>query len=361
MTDLIKDFVNWFCSPSIFVTAGIIVFFLTYSIRKIMVNSWFNLGLMVAMLLFALVSCLDENFRKIMTKPDNIPIAGLMFLSVFFMWFGMKQAFENDLRKEKGEEVYEGRPEEKSKVFTWPDLVYIELIVMVALTALLIVWSVIVKAPLEQPAHPSKSPNPAKVPWYFLGLQEMLVYFDPWLAGVVFPSLIILGLMAIPFIDRNPKGSGYYTFKERAFAIVSFNFGWIVLWVTLILIGTFLRGPNWNFFGPYEYWDVHKMPPLANVNLSEMVYAGLLGHKPPDSILMREFFGFLAIAVYYLILPPILAATVLKGVYQRAGFLRYSFTVFLFLTMLALPIKMYLRWLFNLKYIVAIPEYFFNI
>ena len=65
------------------------------------------------------------------------------------------------------------------------------------------------------PAFPGKSPNPSKVPWYFLGLQEMLVYFDPWLAGVVLPGLIIAGLICIPYVDKNPKGNGYYTFTER--------------------------------------------------------------------------------------------------------------------------------------------------
>ena len=100
----------------------------------------------------------------------------------------------------------------------------------------------------------------------------MLVYFDPWLAGVVFPSLIIVGLMAIPYIDSNPKGNGYYTFKERTVAITLFLFGFLILWVLLIILGTFLRGPNWNFFGPYEYWDLHKLEALNNVNLSEYIW-----------------------------------------------------------------------------------------
>ena len=65
--------------------------------------------------------------------------------------------------------------------------------------------------------------------------------------------------MAIPFIDVNPKGSGYYTFKERKWEISIFLFGFVILWVMLIILGTFLRGPNWNFFGPYEFWDVHKV------------------------------------------------------------------------------------------------------
>ena len=139
------------------------------------------------------------------------------------------------------------------KVLVWPDLVYTELICMIALTALLIFWAIWLQAPLEEPASSVKTPNPSKAPWYFLGLQEMLVYYDPWMAGVVLPSLIIVGLMAIPYIDFNKKGNGYYTINERKFAYIIFQFGFLELWVTLIVLGTFLRGPNWNFFGPYEY------------------------------------------------------------------------------------------------------------
>ncbi len=104
----------------------------------------------------------------------------------------------------------------------------------------------------------------------------MLVYFDPWLAGVVLPSLIIVGLMAIPYIDTNPKGNGYFTFKERKWEITIFLFGFLVLWCVLIVLGTFLRGPNWNFFGPYEFWDVNKLVPLNNINLSEIIWIKLL-------------------------------------------------------------------------------------
>src|SRR6202007_3447829 len=112
-------------------------------------------------------------------------------------------------------------------------------------TVVLVGGAILPKAPLEQPATSAKAPTPSKAPWYFLGLQEMLVYFAPWLAGVVFPSLIIVGLMAIPYIDTNPKGNGYFTFKERRVEISLFLFGFLILWVLLVTLGTFLRGPNW--------------------------------------------------------------------------------------------------------------------
>ena len=123
------------------------------------------------------------------------------------------------------------------KVHTWPYLVRAEFIAGCVLLLVLLVWSITVDAPMEEPANPTKTPNPSKAPWYFLGLQEMLVYFDPWIAGVVLPSLIIVGLMVIPYVDINPRGNGYYTWAERKFAIATFLVGFLGMWVGMITIG----------------------------------------------------------------------------------------------------------------------------
>ena len=225
----------------------------------------------------------------------------------------------------------------------------------------MILWSLLVDAPLEEAANPTLTPNPSKAPWYFLGLQEMLVYFDPWLAGVVLPSLIIVGLMAIPYIDKNPKGNGYYTFNERSAEVTIFLFGFVVLWSSLIILGTFLRGPNWNFFGPFEFWDIHKLEALTNVQLSEYIWVRWLGMALPGNWFIREMFGILLTIVYIAVLPVALARKGLTSYYEKLGPTRYYVTVLLFLSMLSLPVKMLARWLFNLKYIVSIPEFFFNI
>jgi len=326
------------------------------------------------LILFALVaggiglSYLDPNFNKVATLPDNVPIVGMIFLVGFFFWFAMSQAYENDRRIAEGRPPIEGE-DASQKVFSWPDLVYVELICLVVVMAVMIVWSIVLKAPLEEPANPTDSPNPAKAPWYFLGLQEMLVYFDPWLAGVVLPSLIIVGLMAIPYIDTNPKGNGYFTFKERRWEITIFLVGFLVLWCVLIVLGTFLRGPNWNFFGPYEYWDLHKLLALNNVNVSEYFWVKMLHTRLPGNMLVRELPGILMVLFYVGVLPGVLASRHkvlgvpigLKRFYDRMGPYRYAVFVILLLSMIALPIKMVMRWLYNLKYIIAMPEIFFNI
>ena len=144
-------------------------------------------------------------------------------------------------------------------------------------------------------------------------------------------------------------------------AVSIFLFLWLILWVFLIITGTFLRGPNWNFFGPFEFWDIAKLEPLNNINLSEFIYMILLGRRLPENILIREMWGFLLIAGYFFGTPFILAKTFLKDVYKNMGPFRYSIFVILMLLAFSLPVKMYLRWIFNLKYIIAIPEYFFNI
>src|SRR5262245_60632450 len=327
--------------------------------REKMASNAAGWGMLAVLGLFFLAGTFDPNFRLIITKPDNVPIVGLIFLLIFLTWFSMREATRNDQRIAAGQGPIEKA--ESDRVWVWPDLVYTELISLILCSVVLIVWSILLKAPLEQPANPANTPNPSKAPWYFLGLQEMLVYFDPWLAGVVLPGLIIVGLIAIPYIDRNPKGNGYFTFKERKAEISIFLFGFAVLWVSLIVLGTFLRGPNWNFFGPFEFWDIHKLEALTNVNLSEYVWVRMLRTGMPSFWLIRELPGILLVLFYVFALPVILSKNVFKRYYEKLGPPRYYVAAFLFLAMMSLPIKMLSRWLFNLKYVVNIGEYFFNI
>jgi cytochrome b/b6/petD-like protein len=359
-----QDFVNLVSKPYFFVPLAVLLL-AAGLLFKWPWTSRGGLTLLIAGGSFFALSYFDPNFRKVASAPDNVPIVGMIFIVGFYFWYAMHQARRNDARIAAGLGPEEGEDSAR-KVFSWPDLVYIELICLVLVSALLIVWSILLKAPLEEPANPTNSPNPAKAPWYFLGLQEMLVYFDPWLAGVVLPGLIIVGLMAIPYIDVNPKGNGYFTFKERKWEISIFLFGFLILWCTLIFIGTFLRGPNWNFFGPYEYWDPNKLEPLNNINLSEFVWVlamPKLGVHTglPHFFLFREIFGILFMVFYLGVVPKILARTVLRGFYEKMGPARYYVGCVLLLVMLLMPVKMFLRWTLNMKYIVAIPEFSFNI
>jgi hypothetical protein len=289
-----------------------------------------------------------HNFIRILSQPDNIPIVAMLILIFFFMGLALWQGVMNDR--------YRAKPDprkEPDRVFVFPYLVRSEFLSTLIISALLFLWSLGIDAPLEEPANPAVTPNPSKAPWYFLGLQEMLVYFDPWIAGVVLPTLIILGLMAIPYIDKNPLGNGYYTWRDRKVAIMIFCFGFIVLWVAMITCGTFFRGPGWNFFWPWQEWDPHKIVAITNVNLSD-----LLGIR---SQMVANLFGAVVIGGYYFL--GFIWYGVLKlrksKMLQDMGWIRFSIFAFLFLTMMALPIKIFLRHAFNIKYIWVTP--WFNV
>jgi hypothetical protein len=205
----VRGLVNALSGPVAYTlgTMGLLVVlfvFRRFFVQPMVAWTLFNASLLVMGLAMA-----DENFAAIVMKPDNVPIVGLIFLLAFFTWVATKQAVVNDDRIAQGLPPMEKENDEK--VLVWPDLVYTELICMVAVSALLLFWAIALPAPLEEPASSVKTPNPSKAPWYFLGLQEMLVYFDPWYAGVVLPSLVIFGLMAMPYLDFNKKGNGYYT------------------------------------------------------------------------------------------------------------------------------------------------------
>jgi hypothetical protein len=355
----ISEGIDTLTNPITYTVLSMIAFGLLIYWRKYFADPQVAWGLLNLSLLLGGWSFTDPNFRSIVAKEDNVPITMLIYSVAFCTWLGLNRAVANDERMARGEPVMEKLEDEK--VLVWPDLVYTELICMIIATAALIVWSILLKAPLEQPATTAKAPNPSKAPWYFLGLQEMLVYFDPWMAGVVLPTFIIIGLIAMPYIDYNREGNGYYTFNQRKFAIITFMFGFLVLWVILIILGTFLRGPNWNFFGPFSYWDPHKVDPLNNVNVSQ-IFWGWFG-QPLEGmpILQREAPGLILLLIYLFFLPPFLAVTFFRKSFIKMGFMRYMTMVILLLFMMSLPIKMVLRWIWNLKYIVAIPEYFFNI
>ncbi|MXZ35027.1 MAG: cytochrome C, partial [Acidobacteria bacterium] len=219
---------------------------------------------------------------EITTLPDNVPIVLLILVIPFYTWYGLRQAFANDrlidsleaypaMAKTHHRKTQPWKPGWAREVQVWPYLLRMEFLVAIIVTFILMVWSITLDAPLEEPANPSLTMNPAKAPWYFLGLQEMLVYFDPWMAGVVLPTLILVGLMVIPYMDTNPLGNGYYTYKQRKFAIWAFFFGFIVLWLSMVVIGTFIRGPGWIWFWPGQTWDHNKLIFEANRDLPDML------------------------------------------------------------------------------------------
>jgi len=133
------------------------------------------------------------------------------------------------------------------KVHTWPHLLAAEFVAALAMTAFALIFSIFVNAPLLQLANINRTTNPSKAPWYFLGLQELLTMFHPMIAGVTIPGMGLFVLMLAPYIDRNPSNKP----EDRKFAISLFTI-FVMFWAVLVLIGTFFRGPGFNFVFPWR-------------------------------------------------------------------------------------------------------------
>ena len=132
------------------------------------------------------------------------------------------------------------------KVHTWPHLLAAEFVAALACTALVFLFSIFVHAPLLQLANTNQTPNPSKAPWYFLGLQEMLTMFHPMVAGVTLPGVGMIALILTPYLDRNPSNKP----EDRKFA-TSIQTVHLMFWAVLVIIGSFFRGPGFNFVLPW--------------------------------------------------------------------------------------------------------------
>ena len=299
-----------------------------------------------------------KNFIAIISKPDNVAIVIMIIMVLFFTILAFYYAISGDRRRSR-EIDQTPSPEKKAdgadKIHSWPYLVRIEFLVAIIVIVLLTIWSIVLDAPLEELANATRTPNPGKAPWYFLGLQEMLVYFDPWIAGVVLPTFIIIGLCIIPYIDINPKGNGYYTWRERKFAISIYIFGFLALWITLIVIGVFMRGPGWVWFWPWQEWDPHIVTTEINIDLSQIfgidsrTFAG-------SAIGGLVTLGYFAVGI---IIPYIYSQKRGGKFFKELGPIRYLIVAGLLLIMIGLPIKIFLRLMFHIKYIWVTP--WFNI
>lgn len=133
------------------------------------------------------------------------------------------------------------------KVHTWPHLLAVEFVAAIACTAFLFFVAIFVNAPLMQLANPNQTPNPSKAPWYFLGLQELLTMFHPMVAGVTIPGVALFALILAPFIDKNSSNKP----EDRKFATSIMTIH-LMFWAVLVIIGSFFRGPGFNFVFPWR-------------------------------------------------------------------------------------------------------------
>ena len=147
----------------------------------------------------------------------------------------------------KSGSIQETKAAPVDKVHTWPHLLAVEFVASLACTAFLFIFSWVVNAPLLNAADFNKTPNPSKAPWYFLGLQELLTMFHPLVAGVTLPGMGLIILILAPFVDRNASNKP----EDRKWMTSMFTL-FLMFWAVLVIIGSFFRGPGFNFTFPWR-------------------------------------------------------------------------------------------------------------
>ncbi|HEY8424981.1 MAG TPA: hypothetical protein VIK73_03075 [Limnochordales bacterium] len=189
----------------------------------------------------------------------------------------------------RGAQATASSPNPMEKVLVWPYLVRIEFIAALLFLLLLSVMAVFIDAPLAPLANPDVTPNPAKAPWYFLGLQELLLHMDKALAGVIVPGAVLLGLAALPYIDVRRKGTGVWFYSPRGVPITVFSFVYTSIWnVALILLDEYLPVPGEagaHGIGPIiKYW-LHNLQ-AAGWPLGDGLINAVTGWLVPSFIML---------------------------------------------------------------------------
>jgi len=235
------------------------------------------------------------------------------------------------------------------RMASWPYFIWIVLLCSLFITILIWVLSMLFNAPLEEAAEWAKTPNPAKAPWYFIGLQELLVYFDPWIAGVLIPNQILIGLILIPYVDTVPEVQGCYNYSRRKFQFLFFTFG-ISLWFFLIITGQLLRGPSWEI-----YWPIIDYPLGGN----EWIYPGHPFKASQAKLHSLSLPVGITISLIGFVIGMTLPVLIFKNYFKKLGIIRYSLVMVHVLLTLAVVGKIFLRLFFGIKYVIVTP--WFNI
>lgn len=365
-----ETFVDRLAAPPVLCSLALVL--LLVGLRSRVLWSRAGGGLLGALgLAFAAAGLADAGFRRLLLAPERLPAVVWTALAVCGLWLAMHRSRRGSGHPDSGQPGSDhpgsGAGAATLGVGPWRGPSPGEVAAVVVVGLLVVACAFVLEAPLADPADPGRpAPEPAKVPWFLAGLQEMRFYFDPWMSSWLLPSLLLLALLALPFFDLGATGGAATAPGKESTAPAFFLLGWLLLVLLPLIVGVFLRGPHWQAFGPFEPWDPARPPPAAPLPLSEVVWCRWLGRTaPPAHWLVRELPGLLVLGLYFGVLPwrlPRWKAT--RGAFDRhrkaLGRWRCRLTLALVLALGTVPLKMYSRWLLDAVYWLHLPEISFN-
>lgn len=350
--ELFENTVDRFASPLILYSAALLLI-IAAARNRFLLKRWAGIVLLVLTAAFLAVGLADAGFRDLVLDPARLPALVWWLLSLAVLWLALYRAPQAP--PEPAEGTADGTLAGDAPVVVWAG---------VALMA----CAFFLEPPLGSSAvglSAGSSAVPAvDMPWFLSGFQELRFYFDPWMAHFGLPALFVAALLALPYLDGTPAGEDDPAGERRR--LMTFAAAVLLLVLLPVLVATFLRGPHWNAFGPFEVRDAAHPRPIPAFPLSEVFWCRWLGRSaPPSSWPLRELPGGLLLAGYFLFLPWVLARWSATrrplGRYRQAvGPWRYRLALALGLALAIVPLKMYGRWLFDIGLWLTLPELSLN-
>ena len=342
--DAVESVIDYLAAPPRFFALALVVFLACRSSK----HPWSRAGgAVIALLTTAFFGTVlaDDGARRLILHPERLPVVLLAVSSLILLWIEMRRFW---------------LPSEASEVRQAPaksGFSTLDTTVATGVGLLLVACTWLRPASLGAVAEPLSPPALAKAPWFFVGLQELDAYFDPWVPYFALPLLLVAGLLGLPFIQIGSEGAG----RRRSL----FLLGWLLLWLWPMTVGALLRGPHWNAFGLFEAWDASRPAPPAPQPLSDVFWLGWLRASEPESWWWRELPGAILLAGYFVLLPIVLGRWRLTGkayASYRSAMGPWPFRAALawVLTVMIVPLKMYGQWLWNIGYWLHLPELAFN-
>lgn len=350
--ELLENTVDRLASPLILYSSALLLI-VAAARNRFLLKRWAGLVLLVLTAAILATGLAAASFRELVLDPARLPALVWFLLSLAVLWLTLYRA--------------QGAAPKPTESFADGGSAG-DAVVIASAGVLLIVCALFLEPPLGGSALDlsagSSSAPAVKMPWFLSGFQEMRFYFDPWMATFGLPALFAVALLALPYLDAAASGEDDPARERRR--LMTFAAASLLLVLLPVLVATFLRGPHWNAFGPFEVRDATHPLPAPAFPLSEVFWCRWLGRSvPPSPWPLRELPGGSLLVGYFVFLPWMLsrwsATRRALGRYRQAvGPWRYRLALALGLSLAIVPLKMYGRWLFDVGLWLTLPELSLN-